>query len=46
MLQFGVASLGLCKIVGKFGDWMDKGRPPWAVYMALLLGRLIDIDGN
>ena len=44
LLWFGVASLGLRKIVGGFGDWMAKGCPPWAAYRALMLGILIGLD--
>ena len=44
MLCFGVARLGLRQIVGDFGDWMANGRPPWASYRALIMGRLIGFD--
>ena len=36
--------MGLRNIVGKFGDWMANGRPPWAAYRALILGHLIGLD--
>ena len=36
--------MGLRQIIGEFGDWMANGRPPWAAYRALLLGRLIGLN--
>ena len=44
MLRFGNASSELRQIVGEFGDWMSNGRPCWAAYRALTLGRLISLD--
>ena len=35
--------MGLRQIVGEFGEWMANGRPPWAAYRALVLGRLIGL---
>ena len=43
LLQFGVASMGIRKIVRKFGDWMATGCPTWASYRALMSGRLIGL---
>ena len=42
--QFWAAIMGLRHIVGEFGYWMANGRPPWAAYRALMLGRLIGLD--
>ena len=44
LLWFGVSILGLWYIVEEFGDWMANSRPPWADYMALMLGHLIGIN--
>ena len=44
LLWFWMASLGLRKIFGEFGDWMANGLPPWASYRALIMGRLIGFD--
>ena len=44
ILRFGAASMGLRQIVREFGDWMANGRPPWAAYRALIMGRLISLN--
>ena len=44
LLMFGAVSTGLQHIFGEFGDWMANGRPPWAAYRVLMLGRLIFLD--
>ena len=44
LLWFGAESAGPPKIVREFGDWMDNRRPPWAVYRALMLERLISLN--
>ena len=42
--RFGATSTGLRKIFSEFGDRMANGRPPWAAYRELMLGRLIGFD--
>ena len=44
LLRFGSASADLRLIVGDFVEWLGNGRPPWAVYWALMSGRLIVLD--
>ena len=44
LLWFEAAGSELSQIVGEFGYWMANGRPPWAVYRALMLGCLTGLD--
>ena len=44
LLRFGAASADLRLIVGDFVEWLENGRPPWAVYQALMSVRLIAMD--
>ena len=44
LLRFGATSAELHHISGEFGEWMANGRPPWAAYRLMMLGRLIGID--
>ena len=44
LLRFGVVSAELRLIVGDFVEWLGNGRPPWAVYQALMSGRLIALN--
>ena len=44
LLWFGVAIVGLQKIVREFGDCMPNGHPPWAAYMELMSGRLVGLN--
>ena len=43
-MQLGAASSDLRQIFGEFGYWMASGCPPWASYMALVLGHLIGLN--
>ena len=44
LMRFGVASIGLRKIVGGFGDWMVNGCTPWTAHRVLMSGHLIGLD--
>ena len=44
LLRFGAAIGGLRLISGDFTEWMGNVRPPWAVFRALMSGRLIVLD--
>ena len=44
MMWIGTASAGQRHIVGEFEDWMANGRPIWAAYRALMLGRLVGLN--
>ena len=38
LLRLGAASAEFRRIVGDFVEWLGNGRPPWAVYRALMSG--------
>jgi hypothetical protein len=44
LLRFGVASLKLREALADFTDWLSNGFPPWAIYRALMSGRLCALD--
>ena len=46
LLRFGAASGALRLIVAEIGEWLSKGRPPWAAYRSLMSGRLIALDNS
>eukprot|EP00957_Ditylum_brightwellii_P043810 3322308-Ditylum_brightwellii.AAC.2 len=44
LLRFGAASLKLQEAGAKLTRWLANTRPAWAVYWALMAGRLIALD--
>ena len=41
LLHFGAASRELRLIVAYFVEWLSNGRPQWAAYRYMIIGRLI-----
>ena len=44
LLRFGVESENLRLELAKWTEWLANGSPPWAVYWALMMCRLVALD--